>query len=153
MLLWTTRPTHRAWLDQHVRNLLDFDSATVDGWDADGAEGFVYTTDWTGTPVVRDRMHWVAAEATAAADTLHRRTGEDRYAELYARWWDHAATVLIDHTHGSWHHEVDDHGRPDAGVWPGKPDLYHAMGAVLVPRLPLAPAMAVAVRDGLLDRP
>lgn len=128
--------------------------AVADGWDAGApTPGFVYTTDWKGAPVVRARMHWVAAEAIGAAAALLRATGDTAYAQDYARWWDHAATVLIDHTHGSWHHEVDDHGRPDAGVWPGKPDLYHAMGAVLVPRLPLAPAMAVAVRDGLLDRP
>jgi mannose/cellobiose epimerase-like protein (N-acyl-D-glucosamine 2-epimerase family) len=40
-----------------------FDRAVADGWAVDGAEGFVYTTDWDGTPMVRDRMHWVVAEA------------------------------------------------------------------------------------------
>ena len=28
------------------------------GWDVDGAEGFVYTTDFSGAPVVRTRLHW-----------------------------------------------------------------------------------------------
>ena len=125
-----------------------FDRATTDGWDADGAEGFVYTTDWTGTPVVRDRMHWVAAEATAAADTLHRRTGEDRYAELYARWWDHIVTYVVDHERGSWHHELSPTLEPAGTVWPGKPDLYHAVQAALLPRLPLGPSIARAVADG-----
>jgi mannose/cellobiose epimerase-like protein (N-acyl-D-glucosamine 2-epimerase family) len=39
-----------------------FRQAVIDGWAVDGAPGFVYTTDWNGTPVVRQRMHWVAAE-------------------------------------------------------------------------------------------
>ena len=55
-----------------------FERAVADGWHADGEPGFVYTTDWDGRPVVRERMHWVAAEAIAAAAALHRRTGEER---------------------------------------------------------------------------
>ena len=47
-----------------------FDRAVADGWDVDGAPGFVYTTDWSGRPVVSQRMHWVAAEAISAAAAL-----------------------------------------------------------------------------------
>jgi sulfoquinovose isomerase len=32
-----------------------YDGAVRDGWAVDGAPGFVYTTDWTGAPVVRTR--------------------------------------------------------------------------------------------------
>lgn len=124
-----------------------FDRAIADGWAVDGADGFVYTTGWDGTPVVRDRMHWVAAEATAAADALHRRTGEQRYAELYATWWDHVVTHVVDHERGSWHHELDPTLAPAGTVWPGKPDLYHAVQATLLPRLPLGPSIARAVAD------
>ena len=46
---------------------------------------------------------------------------------------------------GSWHHELDTSNRPQASVWPGKPDLYHAVQATLIPRLPLAPILASAV--------
>jgi len=35
--------------------------AVEDGWNSDGARGIVYTTDWNGKPVVRDRMHWTLA--------------------------------------------------------------------------------------------
>lgn len=125
-----------------------FERAVADGWAADGAEGFVYTTSWDGTPVVRDRMHWVAAEATAAADALHRSTGEARYAKLYATWWDHIVTYVVDHERGSWHHELDPTLAPAGTVWPGKPDLYHAVQATLLPRLPLGPSIARAVADG-----
>ena len=35
------------------------------------APGFVYTVDFVGTPVVHERMHWVACEAISAAAALH----------------------------------------------------------------------------------
>lgn len=125
-----------------------FDRAVADGWAVDGEPGFVYTTDWAGTPVVRDRMHWVLAEALAAAAALRERTGEERYATLFAQWWAHAEEVFLDRDRGSWHHQLDAHNRPAAGVWPGKPDLYHAVQATLLPRLPLSPTLTRAIRDG-----
>lgn len=122
-----------------------FDRAVTDGWHVDGAPGFVYTTDWDGTPVVRQRMHWVAAEGIAAAAALHRRTGEQAFADRYAEWWDYVVDRLRDVEQGSWHHELDPTNRPQASVWPGKPDLYHALQATLLPQLPLAPGLARAV--------
>jgi sulfoquinovose isomerase len=122
-----------------------FDRAVVDGWAVDGADGFVYTTDWDGTPVVRDRLHWVLAEAIAAAAALRTRTGDDRYAELATIWWAYAERYLFDRTYGSWHHQLDASNQLTDTVWPGKPDLYHAVQATLIPRLPLAPSMATAL--------
>ena len=40
---------------------------------------------------------------------------------------------------------LDPQNRPSADIWPGKPDLYHAWQAVLIPRLALAPSMATAL--------
>jgi mannose/cellobiose epimerase-like protein (N-acyl-D-glucosamine 2-epimerase family) len=127
-----------------------FDRAVADGWAVDGAEGFVYTTDWSGAPVVRARMHWVAAEAVAAAWALHDATGEARFLERYATWWDYVARYLVDEEHGSWHHELSPQNVPTADVWPGKPDVYHAFQATLVPRLPRRPGLARAVAAGEL---
>lgn len=125
-----------------------YDRAVTDGWASSG--GFVYTTDWDGVPVVRTRLHWVLTEAIGAAAALAQATGEPAYAADYARWWDHAAEVFIDELRGSWRHELDEHNHPSARVWPGKPDLYHAFQAALVPELPLAPGMARALREGRL---
>lgn len=143
-------PEAPAWMLDHAVAL--FDASVREGWAADGADGFVYTVDWQGTPVVRERMHWVAAEATATAAALHAATGDPSYAAWYATWWDHLAEVFIDHELGSWRHELDATNRPSGVVWNGKPDTYHAFQATLVPRLPLTPAFAGALRDGLLDR-
>ncbi|MCG6568782.1 AGE family epimerase/isomerase [Tessaracoccus sp. ZS01] len=137
-----TNNTDGTWLDaaQHL-----YDQAITDGWGRDGAEGFVYTTGWDGTPVTTDRLHWVAAEAIGAAAALFHRTGDKRYAADYSRWWDHVAEHFIDPEHGSWHHQLDGGLRVATSVWPGKPDIYHALQATLIPRLPLAPQMAMAL--------
>jgi mannose/cellobiose epimerase-like protein (N-acyl-D-glucosamine 2-epimerase family) len=93
-------------------------------------------------------MHWVLAEAFAAAAALHQRTGEARFAEHAQTWWSYAERHLIDRERGSWHHQLDPQNAVIGTVWPGKPDLYHAVQATLIPRLPLSPGVAVALRDG-----
>jgi sulfoquinovose isomerase len=130
-----------------------FDRAIELGWAVDGADGFVYTVDFAGRPVVRQRMHWVVAEALAAAAALHQVTGADRYAAVYDRTWDYATRCLVDPDGGSWWHELDPTNRPAATVWPGKPDAYHVVQAMLLPRLPLAPTVVPALARGLLDIP
>jgi len=126
-----------------------FDRATADGWGADGADGFVYTTDWSGEPVVQQRMHWVAAEAISAAAALGAATGDAMYEQWYRCWWDYAQEHLIGED-GSWQHELDAGNEPAATVWPGRPDLYHSGHAVLLGRLPLSPTAPTALARGLL---
>jgi mannose/cellobiose epimerase-like protein (N-acyl-D-glucosamine 2-epimerase family) len=136
------------WLLADARSL--FDAAVAEGWAVDGVDGFVYTVDWSGDPVVRQRMHWVVAEGTATAAALHAATGDASYAHWYQTWWQHVAEVFRDTEHGSWRHELSPDNRPGQGTWSGKPDTYHAFQATLLPRLPLAPTLATALRDGLL---
>lgn len=120
--------------------------AITDGWAVDGEDGFVYTTDWSGQPVVRARMHWVAAEAVNTAEVLHRVTGEERWAERAQQWWTYIDRFLVDHERGSWLHELDDHNRPSDETWPGKPDVYHAYQAALLPSLPTVRSFASELR-------
>ena len=136
------------WLLEDARAL--FDAATLEGWAVDGADGFVYTVDWSGQPVVRERMHWVAAEATATAAALFAATGERSYVEWYETWWNYVADHLLDREHGSWRHELTPTNQPSSVTWAGKPDTYHAFQATLLPRLPLAPTLASALARGLL---
>ncbi len=135
-------PATEHLLDHAVRLV---DTAVEHGWAPDGAEGFVYTVDWDGTPVVRERMHWVAAEAVAVAAALHTATGEDRHRVRYEQWWAHAEAWFVDRERGSWVHERSASGGPSASTWSGKPDVYHAVQACLLPRLPLTPALAPAL--------
>jgi len=126
------------WLLEDAHGL--YDAAIREGWAVDGADGFVYTVDWDGTPVVRDRLHWVLAEATATAAVLD---DDERYRE----WWNYAAQYLIDAERGSWRHELDPSNRPAHSVWDGKPDAYHAVQATLIPRLPLTPTLTSALLE------
>ncbi|YAL83559.1 AGE family epimerase/isomerase [Dermacoccaceae bacterium W4C1] len=117
-----------------------YQAAVARGWDVDGAPGFVYTTDFEDRPVVRERMHWVVAEAIGTAWTLWRDTGDERYVSDHARWWDYALRYLVDPENGSWQHELDAQNRPSALVWPGRPDVYHAYQATVLPLWPQAPS-------------
>jgi mannose/cellobiose epimerase-like protein (N-acyl-D-glucosamine 2-epimerase family) len=135
-------PDAPAWLLEDARAL--YGAAVERGWSVDGAPGFVYTTDFEDRPVVRERMHWVVAEAIAAAWTLHRETGDPAPLDHYRTWWEYAEAYLVDRRHGSWRHELDPRNRPSASVWAGKPDVYHAYQACLLPLLPAAASFAGA---------
>ncbi|MPV35575.1 AGE family epimerase/isomerase [Georgenia subflava] len=136
------------WMLDGARQL--FAAGAAEGWAVDGADGFVYTVDFDGIPVVRERMHWVVTEAVAAAAALHRATGETEYDDWYRTWWDHAAVHHIERP-GAWIHELSPTNGPSAKTWSGKPDVYHALQATLIPRLPLSPALSAALVRGLVD--
>jgi mannose/cellobiose epimerase-like protein (N-acyl-D-glucosamine 2-epimerase family) len=126
-----------------------FGRAVTDGWDGERG-GFVYTVGWDGIPIVRRRFHWVVCEAIGAAAALAEAGPEDgrnRYRAAYAEYWDFARTALIEPAAGvGWLHELDEWNHPAAITWAGRPDWYHAVQATLIPRLPLAPGLAVALR-------
>lgn len=136
------------WMIDDSRAL--FDAAVADGWDVDGAQGFVYTTDWDGKPVVGNRMHWVPAEGVASAAALYAITGDEEYSRYYSQWWDYIAQYFIDTQHGSWRHELSVANEPASTTWVGKPDIYHALQVTLAPRLPVSPTFATAIERGLL---
>jgi mannose/cellobiose epimerase-like protein (N-acyl-D-glucosamine 2-epimerase family) len=125
-----------------------FDTAVAIGWHADGEDGFVYTTDFDDVPVVRNRLHWVLTEAIGAAWALGRHTDDASYGDWYAAWWAEAERHFIDRENGSWRHELDASNRPASTVWAGKPDVYHAYQAALLPSLQPAASFA----GGLLHR-
>ena len=110
-----------------------FQRAVADAWNADGAPGIAYTTGWDGKPCVHDRMHWTLAEAINTAAVLYRVTGKECYAERFAEFLQYLDEKVLDHVHGSWFHQLDEHNQVKETVWPGKPDLYHALQATLIP--------------------
>jgi len=136
-------PADRVWLERSAVAL--YDRAARDGWARNGEPGFVYTVDWSGAPVVDQRLFWVAAEAVAAAEVLGRATGDARYEADRSVWWEYIAEHFIDTVRGSWIHELDARNRPASTIWSGKPDLYHAYQACILPGLPLAPSVLAAV--------
>lgn len=126
-----------------------YEAAKKYGWRVDGCEGFVYTIDWEKKPVVRSRMHWVGAEAVMSAYTLWTITGETGYLKDYDSWWGYIDTNVIDKVAGSWFHELDPDQKVVEDTWPGKPDVYHALNACLLPMYPLSSTfVGTAIRAG-----
>lgn len=107
--------------------------AIADAWNADGASGIVYTTDWDGIPVVHDRMHWTLAEAINTSAVLYRITNNKCYVDDYAMFMEYLDEFVLDHDYGSWFHQLDEHNELLDTVWPGKSDIYHALQATLIP--------------------
>lgn len=120
-------------------------TAVGDAWSTDGAPGLVYTTDWTGKPVVHDRMHWTLAEAINTSAVLYQTTGKQRYADDFAMFMAYLDEFVLDHENGSWFHQLDRNNQVIGTVWPGKSDLYHAFQATLIPYLPADVSIAAAV--------
>lgn len=125
-----------------------YTTAIDDAWNADGAPGLVYTTDWTGKPVVHDRMHWTLAEAINTSAVLYRATGKQQYADDFAMFMAYLDGTVLDHKNGSWFHQLDQNNQLIGTVWPGKSDLYHAFQATLIPYLPTNVSIAAAVARG-----
>ena len=105
-------------------------------------------------------MHWVVCEGVCAAAALRRALLDDGHGEIevehyehcYRSWVDYAEEYLIS-APGVWTHELDQANRPSTRTWAGHPDVYHALQATLVPRLPVWPAAGQAIAEGRLDDP
>ena len=110
-----------------------YERAVTDAWASDGEPGLCYTTDWEGSPVVHDRMHWTLAEAINTSAVLYRISGREKYASDYAMFMEYLDDKVVDHANGSWYHQLDRHNHVIGTVWPGKSDLYHAVQATLIP--------------------
>jgi mannose/cellobiose epimerase-like protein (N-acyl-D-glucosamine 2-epimerase family) len=118
------------------------------GWDAEHG-GLAYTVDWSGTPANRDHYWWPVAEGIATSAYLLRVTGLEIYETWYRRFWEYAATHLIDHERGGWFAILDERNRRKVHPWYGKPDLYHSLQACLLPALPVSSSMVgAATSDG-----
>lgn len=123
-----------------------FRRAVSDAWNADGAPGIVYTTDWSGRPVVHDRMHWTLAEAINTSAVLYHVTGKQEYADDYAQFMKYLDERVLDHVNGSWFHQLDRNNQLIGSVWPGKSDIYHALQATLIPCYDAGLSIAPAVK-------
>lgn len=128
--------------------------AVADAWHVDGAPGFIYTTDFAGQPVTRQRMHWVVCEALGAAIVLKKVLEEEepdsallnQVVTSITQWREYAEKYLIE-APGRWRHELDPHNQPASETWPGKPDVYHFFQMLILPDLPVSPSFAAALKE------
>ncbi len=131
--LWELGGRHADWMPKAAKNL--FRNAVDTGWDA-VIGGFYYTLSWDDTPDQTDRFWWPCAEGIGAAAVLASQDDDPLYEAWYRRIWGFVDTHMIDHKLGGWFPELDGDLHPRARVFTGKPDLYHALQACLIPLLP-----------------
>ncbi|MBN9022901.1 MAG: AGE family epimerase/isomerase [Rhizobiales bacterium] len=144
--LWELGGRRVDWLPEAARAL--FAKATSAGWDAERG-GFLYTLGWDGAPHHRNRLWWPAAEGVGAAAFLNAIDGTPDYEAWYRRIWDFIAAELIDADFGGWRTEPAGDPKP---LFSGKPDIYHALQACLIPLLPTTGSITRGlVASGLKD--
>jgi mannose/cellobiose epimerase-like protein (N-acyl-D-glucosamine 2-epimerase family) len=128
--LWALGGQRLAWLPQAAERL--FAEAVEQGWDVANG-GLYYTLNYDGSPRVRDRLWWPICEGIGAAHFLSALDEKGTSEHWYRRFWNFAARRLIDPRHGGWFAHLDDGLRPIPGYFGGKPDIYHALQALLIP--------------------
>jgi sulfoquinovose isomerase len=131
--LWALGGRKRDWLPEAAKGL--FAQSVSVGWDQPKG-GFYYTLEWSGAPRIRDRLWWPCCEGIGAAVFLGAADPRPLYEEWYRRIWNFSARHLIDRREGGWRPQLDDDLKPVSGYFLGKPDLYHALQACLIPLYP-----------------
>ena len=131
--LWALGEKRIEWLPDAARRL--FAQAIGQGWDAERG-GLYYTLEYSGAPRVRDRLWWPICEGIGAAHFLGALDGDASHEAWYRRFWDFAARRLIDARKGGWRCQLDEALMPISGYFVGRPDIYHALQACLIPLYP-----------------
>ncbi len=127
--LWDHGGRANGWMIEAARALF-LETCRI-GWAPDTG-GFYYTMDWKNNPDRADRFWWPCAEGIAAAATLRRTGGDQRFEDWYRRIWGFVDAHVIDHQRGGWYPELDEDLRPMERVFEGKPDIYHSVQACLI---------------------
>lgn len=116
---------------QDARRLIE--QALSDAWQAEKG-GFAYTLDLDGKIAIADRYWWPVTEAIGALASLIKLDGGRKEDEAwYRKLWGFAEAHLIDQESGGWLPELDEANQPTARQFLGKPDIYHALQADLLP--------------------
>ncbi len=131
--LWELGRRQHGWMLEAAQEL--FLKTVQIGWDK-AAGGFFYTLGWDDKPDQADRFWWPCAEGIGAAACLGAVTGDARYEDWYRRIWGFADAHLIDRQNGGWFPELGPDLAPLSRVFHGRPDLYHAVQACLIPLVP-----------------
>lgn len=142
MQLWILGDKRLSWMPDAARNL--FRQSIELGWDARHG-GFFYTLDWDDKPVLREKLWWPVSEAIGAAAFLSAYDREDYFQIWYRKLWDYAENHVIDHERGGWLSELSEDLTPKSRLFTGKPDIYHALQACLIPLYPATGSLTAAI--------
>ncbi len=133
------------WMTEAARGL--FNNAIDLGWDKVHG-GFFYTLDWDNQPIMREKLWWPVAEAIGAAAFIGAYDKNAYYQQWYRKLWDFAENHVIDHERGGWISELKEDLTPTSRLFVGKPDIYHALQACLIPLYPPVGSLTKAIIEG-----
>lgn len=125
------------------------ETALADAWN-DDLGGIVYTLHRDGTVDNSARYWWPVTEALGALAALIKLDPTPALEGWYRKIWGFAASHLVDAETGGWHHEVGSDNLPVMTQFQGKPDVYHALQADL---LPLASGLSGQAHDLGREKP
>ena len=140
--LWVLGRKEHSWMTDAARNLF---KRSIDlGWDKEHG-GFFYTLDWDDKPAIREKLWWPVAEAIGAAAYISAHDNEAYFQVWYRKLWDYAENHVIDHARGGWLSELQEDLTPASKLFVGKPDIYHALQACLIPLYPVTGSLTHAI--------
>ena len=105
--------------------------------------------DWDDQPRLPQKLWWPCAEAIGAAAFLGEHSPSDFHEHWYRTLWGFAENHLIDHRNGGWHPELSRDLEAASTLFTGKPDLYHALQACLIPLFPATGSLTRVIPGGL----
>ncbi len=142
--LWSLGGERHAWMSEAASGL--FRQAIELGWDKD-LGGFFYALDWDDKRRLPQKLWWPCAEAIGAASFLSEHSPSDFHEQWYRTLWGFADRHLIDHKHGGWRPELTEDLKPSTTLFTGKPDLYHALQACLIPLFPATGSLTKVIPE------
>jgi sulfoquinovose isomerase len=141
--LWVLGDRKLSWLPEASAKL--FRASIELGWDhAKG--GFYYTLDWQNNPALAQKIWWPATEGIGAAAFICAHNNDPYFKTWYEKIWNFTTLHLIDHKNGGWHAELDEDLQPIQAFFNGKPDIYHALQACLIPLFPATGSLTKAIK-------
>ncbi len=143
--LWVLGDRRLNWLPEASRAL--FRQSIELGWDRNKG-GFFYALDWNDEPRLPQKLWWPCAEAIGAASFLCEHSPSDFHEAWYRHLWGFADRYLIDHENGGWHPELSEDLQTTCALFNGKPDLYHALQACLIPLFPATGSLTRVIPQG-----
>lgn len=131
--LWELGGRRHGWMRDAAKAL--FLKTVEVGWDR-GVGGFYYTLGWDDRPDQADRYWWPCAEGICAAAALGSVDPDPAFEAWYRCIWGFVNDHVLDRRFGGWIPELDSTLAPVNRVFVGRPDLYHAVQACIIPLLP-----------------
>lgn len=144
MQLWVLGGKKHAWLPEASKKL--FRSAVTRGWDHDKG-GFFYTLDFDNRPALRQKIWWPATEAIGAAAFIAGHDDDPFFEDWYRRVWNFSAAHFIDPANGGWFPELGADLKSVDLFFTGKPDIYHALQACLIPLYPATGSLTKVIAE------